>query len=96
MDAGALPQLGARAAFDRGVIVSLIYRCTDAPDTRRMGGKAAALAELSAAGLPIPPWFVISPEAHALTFSLFQQRFGMERHVESVPGEGENCSWRSE
>ena len=28
-----------------------------------MGGKAAALAEMSAAGLPVPPWFVVTPAA---------------------------------
>jgi rifampicin phosphotransferase len=29
------------------------------------GGKAAALAELAAAGLPVPAWFVIAPAAYA-------------------------------
>lgn len=34
----------------------------DAADPR-LGGKARALAALSASGLPIPPWFVLLPEA---------------------------------
>src|SRR5438034_11784690 len=36
-----------------------------------MGGKAAALAELSHAGLPIPSWFVISPAAYELKAESF-------------------------
>jgi pyruvate,water dikinase len=36
----------------------------DAPDPATMGGKAAALAELGAHKLPIPAWFVISPDAY--------------------------------
>jgi pyruvate,water dikinase len=35
----------------------------DAQEPRQMGGKAAALAALSAAGFPVPPWFVILPAA---------------------------------
>lgn len=30
----------------------------------KLGGKARALASLQRAGLPIPPWFVVSPDAH--------------------------------
>src|SRR6516162_7802642 len=41
-----------------------ILKQYDAPDTAQMGGKAAALAELGVHKLPIPPWFVISPEAY--------------------------------
>lgn len=33
----------------------------ETPD--RLGGKARALAELAGEGLPIPPWFVVAPEA---------------------------------
>lgn len=32
-------------------------------DPLRLGAKAAALAELERAGFPVPPWFVISPDA---------------------------------
>lgn len=41
----------------------LILTASDSPDPKLMGGKAAALAELSAEGLAIPPWFVIVPNA---------------------------------
>ena len=33
------------------------------PAAARCGGKAGALAALHAAGLPIPPWFALAPEA---------------------------------
>lgn len=42
---------------------SLILGPSDRPDTRTMGGKAAALAALSAADFPVPEWFVLSPAA---------------------------------
>ena len=32
-------------------------------DPQRLGGKATALARLSAAGLAIPDWFVVEPAA---------------------------------
>lgn len=40
----------------------MILTSADNPDALRMGGKAAALAELSHANLPIPRWFVITPD----------------------------------
>ncbi len=30
---------------------------------QELGGKALSLLRLEQAGLPVPPWFVISPEA---------------------------------
>ncbi|MBI1920765.1 MAG: phosphoenolpyruvate synthase [Geobacter sp.] len=36
---------------------------TDGAGRNRLGGKGAALAEMSGAGLPVPPWFVVTPEA---------------------------------
>ncbi len=44
----------------------LIRFLDDAPSARAaMGGKAAALAALTHAGLPVPPGFVLAPEAFA-------------------------------
>ena len=40
-----------------------IARPGDAPATQPLGGKAAALAALRQSGLPIPDWFVLSPDA---------------------------------
>jgi pyruvate,water dikinase len=40
---------------------------TNEIDLSRFGGKAAALAELAAADLPIPAWFVIDPEVFNLS-----------------------------
>jgi phosphohistidine swiveling domain-containing protein len=45
----------------------------DAATPQLMGGKAAALAELSSHSLPIPPWFVISPEAFDASLSEAQR-----------------------
>ncbi len=45
---------------------ALFYRCTDdLPENPAtvLGGKAAALARLADTGLPIPPWFVVTPAA---------------------------------
>ena len=41
--------------------MKLILTSNDPADPKAMGGKAAALAELGHAGLPIPQWFVIAP-----------------------------------
>lgn len=44
----------------------LIYRGDGGlPDDALLGGKAGALARLSAAKLPIPEWFVVTPAAYA-------------------------------
>src|SRR5438094_5231219 len=51
--------------------MKLILTSSDAADPKAMGGKAAALAELGHAGLPIPPWFVISPAAYELKAESF-------------------------
>ncbi len=51
----------------------MILKSSDFPNPALMGGKAAALAELSAHGLPIPPWFVISPEAFDATLTSEQK-----------------------
>src|SRR5262245_34834623 len=40
-----------------------IVRDADAELTSPLGGKARALAALREAGLPIPPWFVVLPDA---------------------------------
>src|ERR1044072_6109571 len=37
----------------------------DRSDVRRVGGKGANLGELTAAGLPVPPGFVVSASAYA-------------------------------
>jgi len=47
----------------------LILTSQNPADPRQMGGKAAALAELSRELLPIPPWFAISPQAFELSLN---------------------------
>lgn len=41
----------------------LICHTDEIPVGARLGGKAGALAQLGTAKLPIPPWFVVTPEA---------------------------------
>lgn len=43
--------------------MSWILRGEEATDARQAGGKASALARAERAGLPVPPWFVVSAEA---------------------------------
>jgi pyruvate,water dikinase len=43
--------------------VTWIYFPDDEREGELLGGKASALAKLTAAGLPIPEWFVLSPAA---------------------------------
>lgn len=43
--------------------MNFILHPPTAPDRARLGGKAAALAALTEAALPVPPWFVVVPEA---------------------------------
>lgn len=43
--------------------MNFILRPPTAPDRARLGGKAAALAALTEAALPVPAWFVVTPEA---------------------------------
>jgi len=38
----------------------------------RLGGKGASLAQLGLAGLPVPPWFAISPDAFTASLSADQ------------------------
>lgn len=44
----------------------VILRAADGVDRARLGGKAAALAELHDAGFVVPPWFVVPPTAARL------------------------------
>ncbi len=47
----------------------------DSPcDPRNLGAKAAALSRLERAGFPVPPWFVLSPDA----FSISARDVGIE------------------
>jgi pyruvate,water dikinase len=41
--------------------VTVILTSADPVDAGKMGGKGASLAKLSAAGFPVPAWFVVSP-----------------------------------
>jgi phosphohistidine swiveling domain-containing protein len=41
----------------------LLRHSDEIPDGAPLGGKAGALARLASAGLPIPEWFVVTPEA---------------------------------
>ncbi|NJK62282.1 MAG: hypothetical protein HC921_05970 [Synechococcaceae cyanobacterium SM2_3_1] len=41
----------------------MIQLANEANERETVGGKAAALAQLQTRDLPIPPWFVITPEA---------------------------------
>ncbi len=43
--------------------MKLVYEMGEATDVARVGGKAASLARLAAAGFPPPAFFAISPEA---------------------------------
>ena len=56
-----------------------------------LGGKAAALARLSAAGFPVPKWLVVTPEAFAASVSAARQtavvNVGRSGSAESLPEE---------
>ena len=43
--------------------MNFILRPPTAPERARLGGKAAALAALGEAGLPVPAWFAVTPDA---------------------------------
>jgi pyruvate,water dikinase len=45
----------------------MIVRMGETAGAERIGGKAAALAVLSAAGFPVPEWFALTPEAHGVS-----------------------------
>ena len=49
--------------------MKLILHPTDAHTPATAGGKATALARLAAAELPVPPWFVLTPEAFAVSLA---------------------------
>jgi phosphohistidine swiveling domain-containing protein len=51
-----------------------VIRPGDAADRRQLGGKAAALAALRSAGLPIPAWFAVAPAAFEASLSPDQRR----------------------
>jgi pyruvate,water dikinase len=49
--------------------MTLVLRPDDSDDRRLLGGKAAALAMASAAGLPVPAWVVVPPAAFEASLS---------------------------
>lgn len=54
--------------------MSYIIRPEDRGVAARLGGKAGALAALQRARFPIPPWFVLAPEAFYATLSKAERR----------------------
>ena len=46
----------------------------DHTDSERLGGKAAALAAVQRADLPVPPWFVLAPEAFYASMNKVERR----------------------
>ncbi len=46
----------------------------DPADAERLGGKAAALAAVQRAGMPVPAWFVLAPEAFYASVSEAERR----------------------
>src|SRR5713226_9008425 len=57
--------------------LAYIIRPGKTEESRELGGKAAALAALHTASLPIPPWFVVSPAAFTASLS-DAQRYALE------------------
>jgi len=53
--------------------MSYLLRAEEIEASSPVGGKAHALAELQQAQLPIPPWFVVLPEAFYASLTLEQQ-----------------------
>lgn len=53
-------------------MATFVLTMNDAEDRPRMGGKAAALARMTSAGLPVPAWFVVTPEAFDASLSASQ------------------------
>ena len=53
-------------------------------EIREIGGKAFALARLTAAELPVPPWFAIPPSAFTASLSPEQQEALTSGRIESV------------
>ena len=53
--------------------MTYVIRAGETEERRDLGGKAAALAALHTAGLPIPPWFVVSPTAFTASLSQAQR-----------------------
>ncbi len=57
--------------------LAYLIRPGETEKSRELGGKAAALAALHTASLPIPPWFVVSPTAFTASLS-DSQRYALE------------------
>ncbi len=53
--------------------MTYIIRAGETEGRRELGGKAAALAALHTVGLPIPQWFVVSPDAFTVSLSNAQR-----------------------
>ena len=66
------PENFARRLTAPGLIITVVSFVIDAADVSggaRLGGKAQALASLHQAGLNVPPWFVILPDAFEASLS---------------------------
>jgi pyruvate, water dikinase len=65
-------------------------------DTEVAGGKGANLAELTAAGLPVPPGFVVTPAAYRQAMEAAGQRDRiMERFTEALDHAGDDAAQRN-
>ena len=64
--------------------MNLIFHAGDASSGARLGGKAQALASLHDAGLNVPAWFVILPEAFEASLSAARQKFYGAKSVEVI------------
>jgi len=64
MSGGSPQSSAAHRPIARGEAV-IGFEQLDRSDVRRVGGKGANLGELTAAGLPVPPGFVVSASAYA-------------------------------
>ncbi|HLZ61073.1 MAG TPA: PEP/pyruvate-binding domain-containing protein [Ktedonosporobacter sp.] len=53
--------------------VAYIFYPDQIETSRQAGGKAAALASIHTAGLPVPAWFVVAPDAFATSLSSTQR-----------------------
>src|SRR3954452_4110815 len=64
-----------RPDVHRNIIMDSIITSTDGRSASReqLGGKAAALLDAAKAGLPVPEWFVVSPQALRASLTNEQQ-----------------------
>ncbi|HEX5366217.1 MAG TPA: phosphoenolpyruvate synthase [Acidimicrobiales bacterium] len=80
---GTPPTPGSRPTTDQPAVVAWFHEVSR-HDVARVGGKGANLGELTTAGLPVPPGFVVTADAYLRAVEASGRREELHRRVQDL------------